>query len=65
VNQSIARGSQLLLNVLTQLVVQLQALFNVAGDGLVIFGGGLRGREEVEEGFGGHADLDNAGLLSV
>jgi hypothetical protein len=47
------------------LVVELQALFDIAGDGLVVIGGGLRGGEEVEEGFSGHADLDNAGLLGV
>lgn len=58
-------GNQLLLDILTQLVVQLQALLNVASNGLVIIDRWLRGGEEVEEGLGGHADLDNAGLLGV
>lgn len=58
-------GNELLLDVFTELVVELKALLDIAGDGIVVIGGGLWGREEVEEGFGGHADLDNAGLLGA
>lgn len=54
---------QLLLNVLSQLVVELEALLNVGSGIVVILGRGLGGREEVEEGFGRDRLLDNASLL--
>lgn len=56
---------QLLLDVLTQLVVQLEALLDVASSVVVILGGCLGGRKEVEEGLGGNCLLDNTSLLGV
>lgn len=56
---------QLLLDVLTKLVVELEALLDVASGIVVILRGGLGGREEVEERLGGDSLLDNASLLGV
>jgi hydrogenase-4 membrane subunit HyfE len=58
---------KLLLDVLTKLIVELEALLNVrAGIFIVlILGGRLRWREEAEERLGWYCLLDNTGLLSV
>ena len=56
-------GNQLLLDVLTELVVELQAVLNIRGSIIIIVRRRLRGREEVEEGLGRDRLLDDAGLL--
>ena len=57
---------ELLLDVLTKLVIQFQALLNVGrGVILVILGWCLGRREEVEEGFGRDRLLDDTSLLGV
>lgn len=62
-------GDQLFLNVLAEGVVELETLFNVAGDFVInvfVVIPWRRGRaEEVEKGVGGHGLLDDAGLLGV
>lgn len=57
--------NQLLLDVLAELVVELQALLDVGSSVVVILGRCLGGREEVEEGLGGDGLLHNASLLCV
>jgi hypothetical protein len=56
-------GNELLLDVLAELVVELQALLNIRGGIVILIVRGLGRREEVEEGLGGNSLLDNAGLL--
>jgi hypothetical protein len=59
-------GDQLLLNVLPQLVVELQAFLDVSGSIIIILiCWRLRRGEEVEEGLGWNGLLDNSGLLGV
>lgn len=58
-------GNQLLLDVLTQLVVKLEALLDVGSGVIIVLGWCLGGREEVEERLGGDSLLDNAGLFCV
>ena len=58
-------GNQLLLDVLAQLVVQLQAVLDVVGGLVVVLCRGLRRREEVEERLSRDGLLDDAGLLGV
>jgi hypothetical protein len=55
--------NQLLLDVLTQLVVKLEPLFNVRGGIVIVIAWGLGRREEVEEGLSGNCLLDDASLL--
>lgn len=58
-------GNQLLLDVLTELVVELEALLDVGG-GIVVLLAGCVGRgEEVEERLGGDGLLDDTGLFCV
>lgn len=56
-------GNKLLLDVLTELVVELETLLNILGRLVVVVGGGLGGREEVEEGLGWDSLLNDASLL--
>lgn len=56
---------ELLLDVLTKLVVKLEALFDVTGSIVVVLRRRLGRGEEVEEGLGGDGLLDNASLLGV
>ena len=58
-------GDELLLDVLAQLVVQLQAVLDVGRGIIILLCRGLRGREEVEKGVGRDSLLDDAGLLGV
>lgn len=58
-------GNELLLNVLTQLVVKLEALLNVGSGIVVVLGGCIGGREEVEKRLGGNSLLDNTSLFCV
>jgi hypothetical protein len=59
-------GDELLLDVLTELVVELEALLDVGGGIVVLLVlGRARGVEEVEERLCGNGLLDNAGLLCV
>jgi hypothetical protein len=58
-------GNELLLDVLTELVVELELGLNVVLDLLVVLGRGAGGVEEVEEWGSGDGLLDNAGLLGV
>lgn len=55
---------ELLLDDLSELVVQFKALLNVSG-GIIIVLRGLGGVEEVEERVCGNSLLDHAGLLGV
>jgi hypothetical protein len=57
-------GNQLLLNILSELVIQLKTLLNVGGTGFII-GWRLRWGEEVEEGFARYGLTDYTGLLGV
>lgn len=56
---------QLLLDILAELVVKLQALFDVRSGGIVVFGGSFGWGEEVKEGLRRNCLLDNTGLLGV
>lgn len=56
-------GDELLLDILTELVIELKTLLDIGGGGLVVISRGLRGGEEVEERLGRNGLLDNAGLL--
>lgn len=60
---------ELLLDILTEMVVELEAFFDLGGGILIFFvvvvAGRLGGRKEVEEGLGGDSLLDNASLLRV
>jgi len=57
-------GDELLFDVLTQLIVKLEPLFNIRGD--IVFVSRCDWRsEEVEEGFRGDGLLDDSGLLGV
>jgi hypothetical protein len=60
-------GNELLLDVLTELVVELQALLEIQGVLVLLIevGRGLGGSEEVEEAFRGNSALDDTGLLGV
>lgn len=58
-------GNKLFFDVFAKLVVELKTLLNVGGNSIVVICGGLRRREEVEEGLGGDSNLDNASLLGV
>ncbi|KAK8432792.1 hypothetical protein IWX49DRAFT_105021 [Phyllosticta citricarpa] len=57
--------NELLLNVLAELVVELEALLNVRRDLVIVFARSLGWRKEVEERLGGNRLLDDAGLLGV
>lgn len=56
-------GNKLLLDILTELVVELKTLLDIGGGGLIVISGGLRGGEKVEERLGRNGLLDNASLL--
>lgn len=59
-------GNELLLDVLTELVIQLETLLDIGlSILLIVVAGSLRRGEEVEERLGGNSLLDNAGLLGV
>ncbi|KAH0294782.1 hypothetical protein KCU62_g97, partial [Aureobasidium sp. EXF-3399] len=58
-------GNELLLDVLTELVVELELGLNIVLNLLVVLGRGAGGVEEVEERGSGDGLLDNAGLLGV
>ena len=58
-------GNELLLDVLTELVVELELGLNIVLNLLVILGRGAGGVEKVEERGCGNGLLDNAGLLGV
>lgn len=58
--------NQLLLDVLSELVIKLKALLDVAGGVIIVLvSWGLWWREEVEEGLCRNSLLDNTGLLGV
>lgn len=56
-------GDKLLLDILTELVVELKTLLDIGGGGLIVISRSLRRGEEVEERLGRNGLLDNAGLL--
>jgi hypothetical protein len=56
---------KLLFDVLAKLIVKFEAFFDVGGDGVIIVSRWLWGREEIEEGFGRHGDLNDSGLFGV
>lgn len=58
-------GDQLLLDVLTELVVELEALLNVGGSIIVLLAWCVGWGEEVEEGLGGNGLLDDTRLFCV
>jgi hypothetical protein len=59
-------GDELLLDILTELVVKLKTLLNIRSSVVIILlGGRLGGREEVEERLSRDGLLDDAGLLGV
>lgn len=60
-------GNKLLLDILTELVVKLEALLNISSLFIILIkvGGRLGRAEEVEERLGRNSALDNASLLGV
>ena len=58
-------GNQLLLDVLTELVVELEALLDVGSGIIVLLAWCVGWGEEVEEGLGGDGLLDDTGLFCV
>jgi hypothetical protein len=58
-------GNELLLDVLTKLVVELEALLDVGGGVIVLLTWCVGWGEEVEEGLGGDGLLNDTGLFCV
>jgi len=58
-------GNELLLDILTELVVELQTLLDIGSSIVILIGRGLGRREEVEERLGRYRLLDDTRLLGV